>query len=94
MNCSSYMAVAAVLALVYGLAFLLIPAQLVSVYDITLGPDGQWIARCLGSTLVGIAVATWSGRKAPQGDALRAILLGGFVLTIKRSRASACSTIS
>lgn len=82
MNRSSYMAVAAVVALVFGLALLLIPAQLVSVYDITLGPDGQWIACCLGSTFVGIAVVTWSGRKAPQGDALRAILLGDFTLTI------------
>jgi hypothetical protein len=81
MNRSKFMAVATVLALVFGLAFLLIPVQLVSLYDITLGPDGQWIARCLGSTFVGIAVATWSGRNSPQGEALRAIMLGDFALS-------------
>ena len=82
MKHSTFMAIAAVLALVFGLAFLLIPAQLMSIYDITLGPDGEWIARCLGSTFVGVAVTTWFARNAPQGDALRAIMLGDFVLCV------------
>jgi hypothetical protein len=74
------MAIAAVLALLLGLAFLLIPAQLTSLYGVTLEPDGQWVARCLGSAFIGTAVTTWAGRNAPQGEALRAILLGDFAL--------------
>lgn len=81
MKHSTFMAIAAVLALVFGLAFLLIPAQLTSLYGITLEPGGQWIARCLGSVFIGVAVTTWFGRNAPQGDALRAIMLGDFVLS-------------
>ena len=82
MKQSTFMAIAAVLALVFGLAFLLIPAQLTSLYGITLEPDGQWIARCLGSAFIGTAVTTWFGKSAPQDDALHAILLGDFVLSI------------
>ena len=82
MKHSTFMVIAAVLALVFGLAFLLIPAQLLSLYGITLEADGQWIARCLGSAFVGTAVTTWLGKNAPQGDALNAILLGDFVLSV------------
>ena len=81
MKHSVFMAIAAILALIVGLAFALIPAQLLSIYGITLEADGEWIARCLGSAFLGVAVTTWLGRNAPQGDALRAILLGDFVLT-------------
>lgn len=81
MRQSMFMAIAAILAFVIGLAFLLIPAQLLSLYGITLDPDGQWIARGLGSAFAGIAVTTWFARNVPQGTALRAIMLGDFVLT-------------
>jgi hypothetical protein len=78
---STFMAIAAVLAFVVGLAFLLIPTQLTSLYNITLEPDGQWIARCLGSAFIGVAVTTWFG-KTTQGEALRAIMLGDFALAV------------
>jgi hypothetical protein len=81
MKHGTFMAIAAVFALVFGLAFLLIPAQLTSLYGITLEPDGQWVARGLGSAFLGAAVTTWFGKNAPPGDALRAILLGDFALS-------------
>ena len=46
MKHSVFMAIAAILALLVGLALALIPAPLLSVYGITLEPDGEWIARC------------------------------------------------
>lgn len=93
MKHSTFMAIAAVLALAFGLAFLLIPVQLTSLYGITLELDGQWIARCLGSTFIGTAVTTWFGRNAPQGDALRAILLGDFALSVTGFVAAVLYTI-
>ena len=82
MKHGTFMAIAAVFALVFGLAFLLIPVQLTLLYGIMLEPDGQWIARCLGSAFLGAAVTTWFGKSAPQGNALRAILLGDFALSV------------
>ena len=82
MKLGTFMAIAAILALVYGLAFILAPAQVMSLYDITLEPAGQWIARYLGSAFIGIAVLTWLGRNATQGKALRAIVLGNLIVSV------------
>jgi hypothetical protein len=82
MKRSVFMSIAAILALIVGLAFALIPAQLLSIYEISLDPDGEWIARCLGSVFLGVAVTTWLGRNAPQSMALSAIMTGDFVLSV------------
>lgn len=82
MKLSTFLAIASVLALVFGLAFLLVPAQLLSLYGVTLEAAGQWIGRYLGSAFLGLAVLTWLARNAPEGGALRAIVLGGFVLSV------------
>ena len=82
MKLSTFMAIAAVIAFVFGLAFILVPAQVMSLYGVTLGAAGQWVGRYLGSAFIGIAVLTWFGRNATQGDARRAIVLGVFVLSV------------
>ncbi len=82
MKLATFMAVAAVLALVFGLAFILTPAQLMSFYGVTLEAGGQWVGRYLGSAFIGIAVLTWLARNAPQGEALRAVVLGLFILSV------------
>ena len=82
MKLSIFMAIAAVLALVFGLAFILAPTQTMSLYGITLEAGGQWVGRYLGSAFLGIAVLTWRARKAQQGDALRAVILGDLVVSV------------
>ena len=82
MRFGTFMPIAAVLALVFGLAFILVPAQLMSLYGMTLGPDGQWIGRYCGSALLGIGVLNWLGRNDSQSEALRAIVLGNFVTSV------------
>ena len=82
MKLGTFMAIAAVLALVFGLAFILVPAQLLALYGVTLEQGGQWVGRYLGSAFLGIGVLTWLGRKAAPGEGLRAILLGSFVLGV------------
>ncbi len=82
MKLATFMAIAAVLAFVFGLAFILLPAQLMSLYGVTLEAGGQWVGRYLGSAFIGIAVLTWLARNAPQGEALRAVVLGDFILSV------------
>ena len=82
MKRGTFMAIAAVIAFVFGLAFILVPGQTMSAYGVTLDAAGQFVARYLGSAFLGVAVLTWFGRKATQGDALRAIVLGAFVLSV------------
>jgi len=82
MKLGTFMAIAAVLAFVFGLAFILVPAQMMSSYGVTLEAAGQWVGRYLGSAFLGVAVLTWLGRNVTPGDARRAILLGLFVLSV------------
>ena len=76
------MTVAAVGSLLFGLAYLLFPESLLSLYGISLDPTNQWVARYLGSILIGMAVINWLGRAAKSGPALRAIIAGTFVVSI------------
>ena len=82
MNRSRFLVIASVLGLVFGLAFLLAPAQLMSFCGVTLDAAGQWIGRFLGAQLVGIASVTWLARNAPAGGALSAVMIGNLIGSI------------
>lgn len=82
MKRSTFMAIAALLAVVFGLGFILVPAQLMSIYGITLATAGQWVGRYLGSAFLGIGVLTWLARNAEPGEGLRAVVLGDLVLSV------------
>ena len=82
MKLGTFMAIAAVIAFVFGLGFILVPAQTVALYGTTLDESSQWVARYLGSAFIGIAVVAWFARNAAQNGAMRAIVLGFFVLSI------------
>ena len=72
------MTVAAVGSLLFGLAYLLVPARLASLYGIAVEPSSPY-PRYFGSALLGFAVVLWLARRVPSGPALRAILVGSFV---------------
>ena len=82
MKLGTFMAIAAVIAFVFGLAFILVPVQTMAMYGVTLDESGLWLGRFLGSAFIGIAVVSWFARNAAQNGALRAIVLGFFVLSI------------
>ena len=82
MNRSLFMTIAAVVAALFGLAFILVPAQLMSFYGVTLDASGQWVGRYLGSAFIGIAALTWQARNAPAGEALRAVVLGDLAVSV------------
>ncbi len=82
MKLGTFMAIAAVIAFVFGLAFILVPVQTMAMYGVTLDVGGQWLGRYLGSAFIGIAVLNWFARNAAQNGAKRAIILGFFVLSI------------
>jgi hypothetical protein len=76
------MTAAAIGSLLFGLAYLLFPENLLSLYGISLDASSQWVARYLGSILLGLSVVNWIGRTAKSGPALRAIIIGSFVASI------------
>jgi len=80
MKLSALFAVAGVIAIVFGLAFLLVPEQLMSQYGLT-GGDATlfYIARLFGAALVGIGLMNWSARNSAASSARGAIVQGNLV---------------
>ena len=76
------LAIAAIVAFLFGLSFILIPVQTMAMYGVTLDISGQFLGRYLGSAFLGVAVLTWFARNSKEGEAFRAILLGDFVLAL------------
>ena len=82
MKFNTFLAIAAILAALYGLGFILIPAQTLALYGITLDVNGLFVARYLGSAFLGIAVLTWMARSLTAREALKPIILGDFVVSL------------
>jgi len=82
MKLNTFLTVAAILAALYGLGFILIPAQTLGLYAITLSVNGLFVARYLGSAFLGVAVLTWMARSLTSQQALRPIMLGDFVISL------------
>jgi hypothetical protein len=82
MKPNTFLAIAAVVAFLFGLSFILMPVQTMSMYGVTLDITGQFLGRYLGSAFLGVAVLNWFGRNSKDNEAYRAILLGDFVLAL------------
>jgi len=81
--------VMAVLSLVWGAGFLLLPAQMWGLYGITLDSGGIYIARMLGVVFFMLGLILWLAKNDPGSQSLRAIVIGlgvgnliGFVVTL------------
>ena len=79
MKLNALMVVNAIVAGLFGIGFLVVPAQLLSQYGITTDAQFEMVGQLFGAALIGFAVLTWAARNATDSDARRAILLGIFV---------------
>ena len=79
MSLSLLMTVNAIVAVIFGLAFVVAPGQAASIYGVTADAQFRYLAQLFGSALVGFAVLTWAARKAPASDARKAIVLALFI---------------
>src|SRR4051812_278736 len=75
----NFLTIAALVAAVFGLAFLVAPSQLVSLYGVTLTPQSEVIGRIAGSVIVGFALVFWSARDGDAAEALKAAMMAGLV---------------
>lgn len=83
MKLTTFLSIAAFLALLFGLAFFFAPVPTMSMYGVVLDISGQSIAKYLGAAYLGVAAIVWLARNAkPDNEALRAITMGGFILCL------------
>jgi hypothetical protein len=62
MKLNNFLMIATVVAAVFGLAFLVAPAQLVALYGVKLTPATEVIGRIAGSTILAFAIVFWAAR--------------------------------
>jgi hypothetical protein len=82
MKLNDFLILATVVAAIFGLAFLLAPSQLVALYGVVLTPATEVISRIAGSVILGFAVVFWVARNGGGAEALKAVMLGGFVANV------------
>lgn len=71
--------ITAVVAVVFGAAFVLVPSPLMSLYDVTLDAGAILVARLFGGALITLAVLSWLAKDAAESEARGAIVLAFFI---------------
>jgi hypothetical protein len=79
MKLSTLFVINAIVAAVFGVAFLLVPNQVGSLYGVEVNEILIYVVRLLGAELIAIAGVTWLARNADDSVARKAIVLSLFV---------------
>lgn len=79
MKLGNLFAVNAVIAGLFGLAFIFAPGPVLARYGATVDAHFAHVAQLFGAALFGYALLTWSARNAGDSEARRAIVLALFV---------------
>lgn len=93
MKLSRWMAAKAVVEVVFGIGFVLMPVFVASTFGMGLSPAGALMAQLFGAAFIFGSIVLWLGRNAPSSEkALRAIVVAvvvsnaiGFVVTLLAS---------
>jgi len=75
MTIKTFFAIFAVLSLLFGIGFVLAPAQVLINYGVESSPALALMSRLFGGTLLAMAVILWFARDF-HGEPLRAVLIG------------------
>ncbi|MFC1825547.1 hypothetical protein ACFL9T_22780 [Thermodesulfobacteriota bacterium] len=79
MKLSTLMVINTFVAGLFGIAFVLVPGTLLSLYGVTLSQGGLVVARLFGAALVGFGLLTFLAMKAEESEARRAIIFALFL---------------
>ena len=101
MKLNYWMAAKAVVEVVFGLGFVLIPATLASIFGMTLSPSGVLMAQLFGTAFIFGSIVLWLARNAPSTEvAIRAIVIAvvisnaiGFIVTLLSTLAGAWNAL-
>ena len=81
MTSRSLLTITAVVAVLYGLAFVLIPDTINALYAVPSAPHTALYTRFFGSALLGFGVINWFAKDFRSWDAIRGVLIGTAVTT-------------
>ena len=75
LNLNTFLLISAIVALIFGLGFVLLPGVMFSIYGIASAPASFLGFRLFGSALIVIGLLTWFLRDSTNWEAVRALLL-------------------
>ena len=79
MRLTNLLVLNAVVALAFGIAFLLLPGTVITLYGATPGPEINLVGQLFGVELVSVGLLCWFARNVADGLAQRAIVLAHLV---------------
>jgi hypothetical protein len=79
MKLSNFLTINSILVFLFGLAFLLIPDTLMSLYGVELSSIGVAISRLLGAAFLGVGTLRWLARNSKESGFLKAVVLAAFI---------------
>ena len=79
MKLKTLMIINSIVAIVFGVTFVIVPAQAYSLYDITANEQLNYMGQLFGAALIGFALLTFMARNSTDSDARRAIVLALFI---------------
>lgn len=79
MKFATFMTLYAVVSIVFGLGFVLIPGPLLSIYGVTPDLSFRYIGHLFGAALVSLAVLAWSARSTVSAEARKMAVLSLLV---------------
>jgi len=79
MNLGSFLLIKAIIAFVFALAYLLLPATAGSWFNLQFDAAGLLVTRLLGVTMLGIGLVCWFTRGARDSELRRGVLLSYFL---------------
>ncbi len=69
----------AVILLLYGIGFILMPGDLLDLYDVSLTDNGDFITKLWGAAFISIAIMVWAIRDMEFSDIRKNISIGQIV---------------
>ncbi len=79
MKPKTFFIITAVMAFLFGIVFLLMPAKIPASHGVIADAGMKHMAQLFGSGLLALAVLSWAARNTPDSIARRAIVLSLFV---------------
>lgn len=73
------MVVNAIIATLFGIAFVLLPNWVVSLYGVIASPQLLYVGQLFGAALIGFGILTWLARNTPLADAREVIIPALFI---------------
>jgi hypothetical protein len=79
MKLNGFLTLATLVAVIFGLAFLIAPAQLTALYGVNLTPATEVLGRITGSTILAFAIVYWGARNGAGAEAWKATMVAALV---------------